>query len=77
LPQDIRRFLTGSELTVHSLGQDETQIVSKAVGETPPPVLAGIRIAKNRSHPDLASGPNLYWTSRNIVCPQIESAAAR
>jgi hypothetical protein len=76
LPQDVRRFLTGGELTVHSLGEDQTQIMSKTVGETPMPMLAGIRIAENRSHPDLASGPNLYRTNWHIVCPQIERAAA-
>jgi hypothetical protein len=76
LPQYIRRFLAGGQLTVDSLGDDEAQIMSKPIGKPPMPVLDGMGIAEDWLHPDFAACTNLYRANWHVVCPQIKRAAA-
>src|ERR1700730_13504610 len=40
------------------------------------PMSSWIGIAEHRLHPDLAARPDLDRTSRHVICPQIECAAA-
>src|SRR6476659_7312038 len=40
------------------------------------PMSSWIGIAEHRLHPDLAARPDLDRTTRHVICPQIECAAA-
>jgi hypothetical protein len=60
---------------MHSLGDDEAEIMGEAVCEPLMPVRGGIGMTKRGLHPDLAI-THLDRTGRRVVRPQIEGTAA-
>ena len=62
---------------MYRLRDDEAEIMAKAVLQPLTPMLNGIGVAKYRLDPDFAARADLDRTSRHIICPQVERAAAR
>src|SRR5260370_28050991 len=51
--------------------------MGEPVFESLAPMFDRIGVAENRLHPDLAARPDLDRTSRHVICPKVEGAAAR
>ena len=55
LPKDVGFRDRCRKLAVHSLGDDEPNVMCKAVIEPPAPVRGGIGMAERGLHPDIAA----------------------
>jgi len=60
---------------MHGLGDDEAEVMVKAIRKSLTPVRDGIGMIERGLHPDLAIA-NLNWTDRHVVRPQVECATA-
>ena len=77
LPHHLARGDAGRELSPYGLGDHEPEIVGKAVVEPTAPMARWIAVTERRLDPDFAAVTHLDRTSRNVIGPQIERAAAR
>ena len=77
LPHHLARGDAGRELSPYGLGDHEPEIMGKAVVEPTAPMARWIAVTERRLDPDLAAVTHLDRTSRNVIGPQIERAAAR
>src|SRR5262249_10990700 len=75
LPHDVGRRDGGGELTTHGLGDDEVEIMGKAIRKPLTPVRGGIGMTGRGLHPNLAIA-HLDRADRHILRPQVEAAAA-
>ena len=73
---NLCRSDTGGKETLHRLGDNQPKIVCHAVLEPSAPVRGGVGEVERWPDPDLA-GPQLDGTSRHVVGPKVERAAAR
>ena len=76
MPQDLVRGHAGRELPPYGFGDDEPEIMGKAVIEPLAPMVRRIAMSKRWVDPDLAV-PHLDGTGRNVIRPEIERAATR
>jgi len=75
LLHDIGRRYVGRELTIHGLGDDESEVVCEAVRKPLMPVRRGIAMTEAGRYPDVAI-THLDCAARYIVRPEVEGAAA-
>ena len=75
LPDDVGLRHAGRELALHRFGDDEADVVRKAVIEPLPPVHRWVGMTEGGPDPDLAVA-HLDRADRRVVRPQIEGAAA-
>ena len=75
LPHDVGPRHLGRELTLHSLSDDEAEVVGQAVGQPLLPVACRVGMGELGLHPDL-SVTHLDQVDWYIVRPQVEGAAA-
>lgn len=73
--RDVGHRYIGRELTLHGFGDDESEIVRKAIRKPLTPVRRGIGMSKRGRHPDVAIA-HLDRAARHIVRPEVECAAA-
>jgi len=60
----------------HRLGEDETDIVLQPLAQAIAPVGLGVRVTRPGMDPNGAIIPQLDWSGRDIIGPQVEGAAA-
>src|SRR5262245_66606787 len=60
---------------MHRLGDDKTEIVRQAVREPLTPVGGGVGMTECGFHPNVSIA-DLDRANRDVVCPQVEGAAA-
>ena len=71
LPHDIGLRNIDCELTMHRLGDDEADVMGKAVREPLLPVRRGIGMRERRLHPDVAIA-HRDRARYHVVCPEVE-----
>ena len=70
----VRWWLSRHQLTLHRLGDDETEVMGEPVCEPLVPMPRRIGVTEHRFYPNLACA-DLDRTGWHIVGPQIEGAA--